>query len=91
MLAELGAELSLDLLEVERLKTGTRSAVNSRLVPDDLASQRFRESSNGLAEIALEEFNDRRREVKFLSTVEDVFFGELVGSHPLRKVTNDLG
>ncbi len=91
MLSILCTELSLNLLEVQRLETGTGPAVDSGLVPDDLASQRFREAANGLTEVALEEFDDGRREVKLLSTVENILLGELVGSHPLCEVTDNLG
>lgn len=90
MLAELGAELSLDLLEVKGFKACAGTTVDSRLVPNDVAAERLGESSHRLAKVALEELNNRGGEVEFLSPSNDVLLGQLVGCHPLCEVTNNL-
>ena len=91
MLAELSPQFRLDLLEVEGLHGGTRTPVDPRLVADDHASQRLRETPNGLAEVALEKLDDGRREVEFPSALQDVLLREVVGSQPLGEVSDDLG
>ena len=58
MLAEFATELSLNLLEVNRCKAGTRPAVDSRLVADDLATKGFWEATNGLSKVTLEELHN---------------------------------
>ena len=78
MLAKLGTEVCLDLLEVQRLKARTWPAVNPRLVPDYFASQRLRESSNWLTKVSLEELDDRGREVKLFGACKNVLLGQLV-------------
>ena len=90
MLAKLGAEFSLDLLEVQRRKVGTRPAVDSGLVPDDLGAEGLWEPSDWLAEVALEELDDGRGEVEGVGPLEDFLLRELVGSHPLGEVANNL-
>ena len=91
MLAVLGTEFSLDLLKVQRLETGTGPTVDSRLVPDNLASQRFREATDWLAEVALEELDNGRGEVELLRALEHVVLGQVVVRHELREVADDLG
>ena len=91
MLAKLGAEFSLDLLEVQRRKVGTRPAVNSGLVPDDLGAEGLWEPADWLAEVALEELDDRRGEVQLVRALEHVLLRDAVLDHPLRKVTDDFG
>ena len=73
MLAELGTELRLDLLEIERLEARARSTVDPGLVPDDLRPQRLREPADGLTEVSLEELDDGRGEVELLGALDDVF------------------
>ena len=90
MLAKLGAEFSLDLLEVQRRKVGTRPAVDSGLVPDDLGAEGLWEAADWLAEVALEELDDGRGEVEGIGPLEDFLLRELVGGHPLGKVANNL-
>ena len=90
MLAILGAKLSLDLLEVQRRKVGTWPAVDSGLVPDDLGAEGLWEAADWLAEVALEELDDGRREVEGIGPLEDFLLRELVGRHPLGKVANNL-
>ena len=90
MLAKLGAEFSLDLLEVERRHARARPAVDARLVADDLAAQRLGEAADGLAEVALEELDDRRREVELVGALEHVLLRDTVLDHPLGEVADDL-
>ena len=90
VLAVLAAELGLDLLEIHRLETSTRSALNPGLVPDDLRPEWLREASDGLTKVPLEELDDRRGEVELVRALEHLFLRELVGYHPLREVTDDL-
>lgn len=58
MLAELAAELRLDLLELDGSKARSRTALDPGLVADDLAAKGLGEASNGLAEVALEELDN---------------------------------
>jgi hypothetical protein len=58
MLAKFTSQLCLDLLEVQRLHLSTGSAVDLRLVPDDLGTQWFWESTNGLTKVTLEKLDD---------------------------------
>lgn len=90
VLSKLAAEFGLDLLKVKRLHRSTWTAVNARLVPNDLGAQRLWEASYRLSEIALEEFYNRGREIQLRSTIKNIFFREGVGSHPLGKVANNL-
>ena len=63
MLAELAAKLGFDLFELDGREAGTGPALDLRLVADDLAAKRLGEAADGLAEVALEELDDGRREV----------------------------
>ena len=90
MLAEFAAELCLDLLELDRCKTGTRPPVNLGLVTNDLATKWLWETSDGLTKVALEELDNRGREVKLVSAIQNVLLREVVLDHPLRKVSDDL-
>jgi hypothetical protein len=75
MLAKFAPQFGLDLLEVQRSQTSSWTSINPWLVPDDPTPQRFREATNGLSEIALEELDDRRREVKLFRTFKDFGLG----------------
>ena len=90
VLSVFASELRLDLLEVQWSKARTGPAVDSGLVPNDLATEGFREATNRLSEVTLEELNDRRGEVQLICTGDNVVFGDVVLGHPLSKVTNDL-
>ena len=91
MLAKLGAEFSLDLLEVQRRKVGTRPAVDSGLVPDDLGAEGLWEPADWLAEVALEELDNGRGEVELLRALEHVVLGQVVVRHELCEVADNLG
>ena len=75
MLAKFAPQLGLDLLEVQRSQTSSGTSIDPLLVPDDLTPQRFGEATNRLSEIALEELDDRRREVKLFRTFKDFGLG----------------
>ena len=91
MFAELRAQVSFDLLKVERFHRCSRTLVNTRLVTDDVRAEWLGEPADGLAEVSLEEFDDRGGEVERLGLFEHVFFAEVVRSHPLSEVTDHLG
>lgn len=91
MLAELATEFSLDLLELDGRQVDTRPAIDLRLVADDLATKRLREATNWLTEIALEELDDRRREVQLVRAFQNILLRNTILHHPLRKVANNLG
>jgi len=91
MLAKLGPQFCFNLLEIKRLHRRTRSSIDPRLVPDNLRTQRLRETSDRLTQVALEELDYGRREIEFRGTSEDISFGERVGSHPLGEITDDFG
>jgi hypothetical protein len=91
VLAKLGTQLSLELLEVDRLNISTRTAINALLVTDNHRAQGLGEATDGLAKVTLEELDDGRGEVELVCALEHVLLAEGVGRHPLREVTNDLG
>ena len=91
MLSKATAQFLFDLLEVKGFHRGTRSSINARLITDDFGAERLREATNRLSKIALEELDNRRGEVKFLSAVLNILRREIVRGHPLGKVTNNLG
>lgn len=91
VLAKAATQVSLDPLEVQGLHGGTGTTVDSWFVADDLGAKGFRESSNWLTKIALEELHNRRREVELVCAIENVLGSEIVGSHPLGKVSDNLG
>ena len=91
MLAELAPELSLERLEVDRLHVRARATIDARLITDDLAPERFREATDWLAEVALEELDNGRGEVELLRALEHVVLGQVVVRHELREVADDLG
>jgi hypothetical protein len=91
VLSEATAQILFDFLEVERLHGSTRSSINTRLVADDLSAERLRETTNRLSKVALEELHNGRGEVHFLSAVQDILRIEVVGGHPLGKVSNNFG
>ena len=72
VLSVFASELRLDLLEVQWSKARTGPAVDSGLVPDDLGAEGLWETADWLAEVALEELDDGRREVELLGAVENV-------------------
>ena len=88
MLAELATELSLDLLELDGRHVDTRPAIDLRLVADDLAAKGLGEAADGLAEVALEELDDRRGEVQLVRALEHVLLLDSVLDHPLREVAD---
>ena len=88
--SELGAQLGLDLLEVQGCELGTGAAVDAGLVADDLGAQGLGKAANRLPEVALEELDDGRGEVELLGARDDVVLGEFVLRHPLREVADDL-
>lgn len=90
MLAELGAQIALDLTQVDRSHRGTGAAIDSWFVANNVRAERFRETTNWLAKVSLEELDDRCWEVKLFGLGEDVLLGVLVGSHPLGKVTDNF-
>ncbi len=91
VLAKFAPQLGLDLLEVQRCQASSRTTIDPGLVSNDPAPQGLRETTDGLSQIALEEFNYRRREVKLVRALEDLNFGKRVLCHPLSKVSDDLG
>ena len=91
MFAKFAPQFGLDLLEVQRYHISSRTSVNPRLVADDIGPQRFWEAANRLTEISLEELDDRRGEIKPISTVEDISLGQRILCHPLSEVSNNLG
>ena len=91
VLAKFAPQLGLDLLEVQRCQASSRTSINPGLVSDDLGPEGLRETADGLPQIALEEFNYRRREVKLVRALEDISFGKRVLCHPLGKVSDNLG
>jgi hypothetical protein len=91
VLAKFTPQVGLDPLEVQRSQSSSRTSIDPWFVPDDLTPQRFWEATNRLSEIALEELDDRRREVKLVRTREDIGLGERILCHPLSKVPDDLG
>lgn len=74
--AELAPQLSLDLLEVQRLHRCSRTSIDPGLIPDNLGTERLWEASHRLSKVALEELDNRRWEIKMLSTVEDILLAE---------------
>ena len=70
MLAKLGAQLRLCLLEVNRCQVRAWPAIDLGLVPDDLGPEWLGEASDGLTKVALEELDDRRGEVELVRALE---------------------
>lgn len=91
MFAKFAPQFGLDLLEVQRYHINSRTSVNPRLVADDITPERFWEATNRLTKISLEELDDRRREIKPISTVEDIGLGQRILCHPLSEVSDNLG
>lgn len=91
VLAKFAPQLGLDLLEVQRCQASSRTTIDPGFVSNDHAPQGLRETTDGLSQIALEEFNYRRREVKLVCALENLSFGKRVLCHPLSKVSDDLG
>jgi hypothetical protein len=91
MFAKFTPQFGFDLLEVQRYHISSRTSVNPRLVADDIAPQRFWEATDRLTKISLEELDDRRGEIKPISTVEDISLGQRILCHPLSEVSNNLG
>jgi hypothetical protein len=91
MLAKFAPQLGLDLLEVQSLHGSSRTTIDPGLVSNDPGPQGLRETTVGLSQIALEEFNYGHREVKLFRAFKDLSFGKRVLCHPLGKVSNDLG
>jgi hypothetical protein len=90
VLAELAAQLRLDLLEVQRFQGGTRTSIDLLFISDNAGAQGLRESSHRLSKIALEELNNGRREVKMFGTLQHLLLGKGVRCHPLSKIANDF-
>jgi hypothetical protein len=84
-------QFRLDLFELQRLHIKSRSTINPLFASDDVASERFGESTVRLSEVTLEELYDRRWEIELGSLVDYVLFGEIVGNHELGEITDDLG
>ena len=91
MLAKLATEFCLDLLEVNGLEARARATLDPRLVANNLAAKRLRETANRLTKVALEELHNGGREVQLVGAVQHILLGEAVLNHPLRKVSDDLG
>lgn len=72
MLPKLGAEVPFDFAEVDRSHSCTRSSVDPGLVANDVSAERLGESTNGLTQVALEEFNNGGREIEGFSLIDDV-------------------
>ena len=56
-----------------------------------MRAKRLREAADGLAEVALEEFDDRDGEVERLGLVDDVLPRQLVRDEELGEIADDLG
>ena len=76
VLAKFAPQLGLDLLEVQSLHGSSRTTIDPGLVSNDPGPQGLRETAVGLPQVALEEFNYRRGEVKLLRAVDDLSFGK---------------
>jgi hypothetical protein len=72
VLAKSAPQIRLDLLEIQGSHANSWTSIDPWFVPDNLAPERLREATNGLSQIALEELNDRQREVKLICTLEDL-------------------
>lgn len=72
VLPKFAPQIGLNLLDVQGSHASSRTPVDPWFVPDNIGPQRFREATNGLSQIALEELNDRRREVELICTLEDL-------------------
>ena len=72
MLAELGAQVGLDLLEVERLERNTWATVDTRQITDDVRAEWLGEAADWLAKVTLEELDDRRGEIECWGFLEYV-------------------
>lgn len=84
-------QFRLDLFELQWLHVDTWSTVDTFLASDNVASERFGESTIRLPEVSLEEFHDGRWEIEFGSLVDYVLLREIVGNHELSEITDDLG
>ena len=78
MLAKFAPQLGLDLLEVQSLHRSSRTTIDPGLVSNNPGPQGLRETTVGLPQVALEEFNYRRGEVKLLRAFDDLGFGKRV-------------
>jgi hypothetical protein len=91
MLPELGTKIGFHLPEVHRRERNTGAPIDPRFVSDNMRPKRFWEAAIWLTQLALEELDDRLREVEVLCAVEDILPAERIGGHPLGKVAYYLG
>jgi hypothetical protein len=72
MFTKFASQVGLNFLEVQRCQTNSWTSINPWLVPNDLTPQWLGEATNRLSKIALEEVDNRRREVQLIRTLEDI-------------------
>ena len=76
MLSKLTSQFCFYLLKIQWWHGGARTSVDSGLISDDMCSQWFWETSHGLSQVPLEEFNDRRWEVQLVCATKNILFRE---------------
>ena len=91
MLAKLGAQLRLDLLEIKWLHGSTRPPINAWFVTNNFGAQGFREPSDWLSEVTLEELNDGGWEIELLGAVYDILLRQFVRNHELGEIADHFG
>ena len=89
-LAVLLGELALGLGEVDRVEEQTGASIELPAATEGISAEGFGETSVWLAHHALEELENRSREVELRSPGLNILRSKLVGYHELRKISHHL-